>query len=199
MQQNNYNNVSTFVRNMYSEGQSKMLISLYKFNLSLLLQPCIGRNPATGKYLYDKKGIMTTIDYNGAEALRSVSSSIIEKNDEAYGVLLSIPCANGVLLKLETLQSPDGEIDTVFSLTNMMVSIPFTFETRIAKEVRNGKEADVIIQAGLGAFTKTLEGYLLETGASSHLNKLGDDLEQIQHEWQVEKEQQEFNHANANS
>jgi hypothetical protein len=48
--------------------------------------------------------------------------------------------------------------------------------------MENGQMVTKVIQSGLGAFAKTLEGYLTGIGIDYHLNKMLDNLEISQDE-----------------
>jgi len=187
-----YTKHSTFIRNMYSKGYSSILISYFKFNLSLLFFPYEGTDQ-NGRSMYSKKGIVTTIGYEMAAGLWKAFHDILYDSLEALHLV--IPCAGGTILTLE-MKAP-GEIFLAINKNNQ--TITFKFASTIAKEKVNGIEVTKIIESGLGAFMKLLDGYLTETGGSTHLNKIGDDLEAYQEFDQHEKEQQAHNAVANNS
>ena len=171
---NPYESTSTFIRNLYSLGYSSMRISFYKVNLSLLFQPFEGKNPRTGLSIYNKRGIMTTVTYEGAAALWKSCYDIIHGSVET--LTLVIPCAAGASLTLE--KKAPGEIFITINKDNQL--IPFKFASQTIKVKENGVETVKIVETGLSVFMKVIDGYLEGTNADGHLNKLGDDFEQYQ-------------------
>jgi hypothetical protein len=123
---------------------------------------------------YDMKaGQVTTVDFEGAFALYNVSKQIIEGSIQE--VSLSIPC-NGAKLTFERKLSTNGSMETVFSISKNNVTIPFVFATIQQQVKQNGQIVTQTIETGLGAFMKTIDGYLTGINADRHLDKLTEDF-----------------------
>ena len=170
----NKTSTSTQIRNLYSDGMSCMNIKFYNTNLSLQLYPFISKDQ-TGKSSYDlKNGQLTTVNFEGASALFQITKDIIEgKLQEECN--LPIPCAAGATINLERKLSPAGMMETIFSITKNGVTIPFRFQTMTIQVKENGQVVSKVIESGLGAFNKTIEGYLTGINADRHLDKLTED------------------------
>ena len=196
---NKYERESTFIRNLYSPGYSSILISFYKVNLSLLFQPFERIDPRNGRDTYGKRGVMTTITYEGAAALYFVAHDILFGNNPLQEVTLTIQCAGSATLVLERVLGQGDQPETFLVVTKNNETIAFKFNTIESKVRQNGQNMIRVIDAGLIAFYKILIGYLTGINASGHLNKLGDDLEALQDEWQHMTGQQANNPAGNNS
>ena len=140
---------------------------------------------------------MTTITYEGAAALYIVAHEILFK-DASFEVVVTIPCAGGATLILERKPGQNGQLETFLVVTKNNEHIAFKFNTRQYKYLSKGQMVTEVLEMGLGVFYKTLDGYLSGINADGHLNKLGDDLEAFQEEWQHTKEQQSSNAAGSN-
>ena len=195
---NNYERHSTYVRNMYSPGFSAILISFFKLNLSFLFQPFL-ETDRNGRSVYGKRGIVTTVTYEGAAALYIIAHGILFGKVAAQEVVLTIPCAGGASLVFERKPGQNGQMETFLMVTKNNDSIVFKFNTDQYKCIKNNQVVVETIETGLGVFYKILDSYLMATNASGHLNKLGDDLEALQDEWQHMKEQQAHNAAGNNN
>lgn len=177
-QQNNQRtSTSTQIRNMYSDGMSYMNIKFYNTNLSFQLYPFIGKDP-NGRSKYDmKNGQQTTVNFEGAYALYQAAKDIIDAKVQQTS--LSVPC-NGASLVLERKLGMNGQMETVFSISKNNVTIPFKFNT-IQQQVNiNGQIQSQTIEIGLGAFMKTIEGYLTGINADRHLDKLTAEYANLQ-------------------
>ena len=170
-------NTSTQIRTMYSENMSCMTIKFYNTNLSFSLYPFTGKNQQ-GRSTYDmKNGQQTTVNYEGAYALYQAAKDIID--GKVQQTSLAVPC-NGASLTLERKLGMNGQMETVFSISKNNVTIPFKFNT-IQQQVNiNGQVQTNIIEIGLGAFLKTIDGYLTGINADRHLNKLTEDYAKLQ-------------------
>ena len=175
MNNNNHERYSTYLRTLYSPGFSAILLSYYKIHLSLLFQPFERTDPRAGMDVYSKRGIMTTVNYAGAFGLWKSCYDIIHGNAETLAV--TIHCARNATLTLE--KRAPGEVFLTISKDSEIISHKFASLTTKVKGV-NGVETIEVIEAGLGAFMKTVDGYLVSINADGHLNKLGDDLEKYQ-------------------
>jgi len=174
---NGRTNTSTQIRTMYSENTSCMTIKFYNTNLSFSLYPFTGKNQQ-GRSTYDmKNGQQTTVNYEGAYALYQAAKDIID--GKVQQTSLAVPC-NGASLTLERKLGMNGQMETVFSISKNNVTIPFKFNT-IQQQVNiNGQVQTNIIEIGLGAFLKTIDGYLTGINADRHLNKLTEDYAKLQ-------------------
>ena len=170
---NNRTNTSTQIRNLYSEGMSYLNLSFFNTNLSFKFYPFISRDN-TGRSTYDlKNGIGTTVNFEGAFVLFQVASDIISGKIGSTDV--DIACAAGANLNLKCEVNGDQKIVT-FTITKNNVTIPHKFSVIPQKIIHpNGQVEMKYIQSGLGAFMKTVEGYLNGINADRHLNKLTDD------------------------
>lgn len=164
---------STQIRNLYAEGMSYMRIMFYNTSLSFALYPFITKD-SFGHSQYDTKhGQQTTVDFAGAFALYQVSRDIIDgKINETR---LNIPCMSNALITLERRASQNGGMETIFSISKNSVIIPFKFQTIEQQVTVNGQSTTKIIESGLGALMKTIEGYLTGINADRHLDKLTED------------------------
>ena len=138
---------------------------------------------------YDmKNGQSTTVNFEGASALHQLADDIISgKTNECN---LPIPCAAGASLNLERKMAQDGTMETIFSITKNNVTIPFKFSTIKYQTKENGQIVTKTIEAGLVAFSKTIDGYLTGINADRHLDKLTDDFVKSQQNNQGSNNQQ---------
>lgn len=172
-------NTSTQIRNMYSDGLSCLNIKFYNTNLSFQFYPFNGKDQ-NGKSRYDmKNGQQTTVNFEGAFALYSVAKDIIDNKVQQTSI--SIPC-NGASLILERKLGMNGALETVFSINKNNTTIPFKFNTIQQQVNTNGQSQTNNIEVGLGAFLKTIDGYLTGINADRHLDKLTEDFVKSQEE-----------------
>ena len=175
MAQENHNSTttSTQIRNFYSDGMAYLNISFFNTNLSFRFYPFAGKDQ-NGRSNYNMKaGQNTTVNFEGAYALYQVANDIISGKVNATN--LPIPCVGGASLSLERKLAQDGKMETLFTINKNNVSIPFKFATINQQVNENGVIMTRTIESGLGAFMKTIEGYLNGINADRHLNKLTDD------------------------
>jgi hypothetical protein len=172
MQDNKFT-TNTQIRNFYSEGISYLNISFFNTNLSFKFYPFTGKDE-NGKSNYDMKACQaTTVNFEGAYSLYKVAEDII--NGKVNATNLPIPCAGGASLTLERKLAQDGKMETLFTINKNGISIPFKFQTINQQVNENGTIVTKTIESGLGAFMKTIDGYLTGINAERHLNKLTDD------------------------
>lgn len=163
---------STQIRNMYSDGMSYLNISFFNTNLCFKFYKFISKDEL-GKSTYDmKNGQSTTVNVEGAYALYRASQDIIDGKIQECN--LPIPCAAGATLTFERRMSPTGP-ETLFSITKNNVTTEFKFSTTNIQVKVNGQAVTHVIESGLGAFNKTIDGYLTGINADRHLDKLTDD------------------------
>lgn len=174
--------VNTYVRSLYSEGLSSIMISFFNTNLTLSFTPCIGKNHM-GLDQYDfKKSLRTSINYEMVTFLYLVSKSIIDGKYAEQQVSAVLQCNNNTTLILEYKPDQYNQMDSYLTINKNNETISFKFKTHIYRVKENGQMITKIIQSGLGAFVKTLDGYLTGINADGHLNKIADDLENLQNE-----------------
>ena len=170
---NQRTNTSTQIRNFYSDGISYLNISFFNTKLAFKFYPFLSKDNM-GRSTYDlQNGLNTTVDFEGAYALHKVSQDII--NGNLSEVVLSIPCAAGASLKLERKIGQNGMMDTIFSITKNNTTIEYKFHTMTLQVKENGQFITKTIESDLGAFTKTIEGYLNGINSDRHLDKLTED------------------------
>lgn len=174
MADNNRTTTTTQIRNLYSEGMSYLNMKFFNTNLCFTFYPFISKDN-TGRSEYDmKKGVSTTVNFEGAFALFNIAKDIID--GKINDCNLPIPCAAGATLTLERKLSLNGVMETIFTITKNGVAIPFRFQTINAQiKMDNGQIGTKVIESGLGAFMKTVDGYLQGINADRHLDKLTDD------------------------
>lgn len=174
MSDNNRTTTTTQIRNLYSDQMSYMNIKFFNTNLCFSLFPFVSKDNI-GKSNYDtKNGLSTTVNFEGAYALYNVSKNIIDRNMNECDI--SIPCAAGATLNLRRSISQSGSLETIFIISKNGNSIPFKFQTiNMQISYDNGQKGIKVIESGLGAFMKTIEGYLNGINADRHLDKLTDD------------------------
>jgi hypothetical protein len=164
---------STQIRNLYSDGMSYLNIRFYNMNLSFSFQPFISKD-ATGRSTYDQnRFITTTVNWEGAFQLYELARDILDGKIQEGSV--TIQCMSGVTLLLERKREPNGEFATYFVISKQNDSIPFKFSTGTKKIVENGQVVEKVIEAGLGVFLKTLNGYLEGINCDRHLDKVTED------------------------
>jgi hypothetical protein len=165
----------TQIRNLYSEGMSYMNIRFFNTNLCFHFYPFISRDNS-GHSSYDlKNGLSTTVNFEGAYALYYIANAIIE--GKIKEINHNIPCAAGANLNLQCKTSINGEPDVIFSINKNNTNISFRFKV-IAEHIKNGQDQPSIqyIHYGLGAFMRTVGGYLDGINADRHLDKLTEDF-----------------------
>ena len=202
---NNRTATSTQIRNMYSEGMCYMNIKFFNANLCFQFYPFISRDN-TGRSSYDmKNGLSTTVNFEGAFSLFTIAGAIID--GRIKNIDYNIPCAAGANLNLRCYTAPNGEPEVVFSITKNNVTVSFKFAV-VAQNITNGNGQPEVfyIHTALGAFQKTVEGYLTGINADRHLDKLTDDyIKSIQENQQQnntgtqQPQQQNYNRNNYKS
>lgn len=194
MNKNNRMSVNTQIRSIYSDGYSSMMISFFNTNLSFRFYPFTSRD-AVGKPFFDmKKGVTTTVNYDGAAALYIAATHIIDGKQGSNGMQLIVSCAQGSSLILERREGQNGQMETFFVILKNNESIPFKFRTHQQQVKENGHIVTKTIESGLGVFAMTIKGYLTGVGANRHLSKLPEDFDEIEN-----MIQQPFNSTGNNS
>lgn len=175
---NNRTQTSTQIRNFYSEGMSYLNMKFYNTNLSFQFYPFTGKDQ-NGRSTYDtKNGETTTVNFEGAFTLWKAAKDIID--GKVTETNLPIPCASGASLKLERKLNPNGQYDTILSISKNNRTIPFKFNVMQQQVKENNQIVTKVIESGLGAVMMTIEGYLTGINADRHLDKLTDDFAKLQ-------------------
>ena len=170
---------STQIRNMYSPGNSYINIKFFNTDLSFKFHPYI-QNEVNGRSQYDDNNAqITTVNYEDAFLLYTTARDILD--GKLIEGSVKIPCNNATLTLERKLNN--GKPETVFSIDKNNITIPFIFKVCERKVKSNGQTIMTTwVEAGLGAFMKTLEGYLTGINAERHLNKLTDDFVNAQNQ-----------------
>lgn len=164
---------STQIRNFYSEDMSYMNIKFYNTSLSFQLFPFLEKG-TDDRSKYDmRNGQQTTVSYEGAFALYQASKDIID--GKANEMSIEVECLEAKI-KLERKLAPTGKMETIFTLSKKNVDIPFKFKTIDIQVREQGQLITKQIEVQLGAFMKTIEGYLNGINADRHLDKLTADF-----------------------
>lgn len=176
-------NCNTQIRTLYSDGNSFMTIKFYNMNLSFSLHPFEGNN--NGRNTYSRDGLYTFVNFEQAYALFKVATDIL--NNAITETTLTIPNQNGsVILTLKRIRANDG-FNTILSISRDTQTVQFIFNKINQQVMENGIPTNRVVEAGLGAFTKTLEGYLVGVNAERHLNKY---TEEYAKQFKTEKDNQ---------
>lgn len=163
---------STQIRNFYCD-QSCLGMKFYNVNLALQFYRSNGKNQ-NGRNSYDtKNGEITTVNFEGAYALWKACQDIIDEKIQTINLV--IPAGSGATLTLDR-KMVNNVYETTLSIQKNGKTIEFKFNT-IQQQV-NGQFKQ--IESGLGAFQKTIDGYLVEINGSRHLNKLTDEYAKLQ-------------------
>ena len=180
----NRTQTDTQIRNFYSDGMSYMNIRFYNMNLSFHLNPFMGKDN-NGRSQYNmQNGAQTTVNFEGAFTLWKAGTDILE--GKLQEVTVVIPCYGDASIKLERKGTGPNMYDTIFSITKAGNTVPFKFSVTPYQVKENGTMITKYLDSGLGAFVKTIEGYLTGINADRHLNKLTDDFVKIQNQKQQE-------------
>ena len=174
--------INAYIRTLYSVGLSSIMISFFNTNLTLSFAPYIGKNHI-GLDQYDfKKSLRTSINYEMATFLYLVAKSVIADQYAEQQISAVLQCNNHTTLIFEHKPDQYNQMDSYLTINKNNETISFKFKTHIYRVKENGQMITKIIQSGLGALAKTLDGYLTGINADGHLNKIADDLENLQNE-----------------
>jgi uncharacterized protein DDB_G0289917 len=130
---------------------------------------------ANGRPNYDlTKSISTTVNFEGAYGLYDMANKLIQHPTMTGGV--DIPC-NGAMIRLERRTATPSEVFFTINKNNDSISFKFTSYQTTLNE--NGQQTQQTIESGLGAFAKTVEGYLTGINSDRHLDKLTEDYAKL--------------------
>lgn len=171
-------NTSTQIRNLYSEGMCYLNVRFYNTYLSLSFAPFSGTDQ-TGRSNYDMAHAQfTTVNYENAYALYQTCMDIITEKITATDT--QIDAAADAKLFLHHGLDQDGKPETVLTIQKNGVEVPFKFMITEQQVTEMGVQKTKYIHSGLGAFAKTVDGYLTGINADRHLDKLTDDYAALQ-------------------
>ena len=119
--------------------------------------------------------LLTTITFDGAFSLYKASKDIID--EKVKTVNLVIPCNGASLTLKRELNNMTNQYETMLIINKNNKNIAFKFQTLPVQVTDDsGAQKTKIIESGLGAFMKTIEGYLTGINSERHLNKLTEDF-----------------------
>lgn len=170
---NNYKSANTYIRTLYAEGFSSLMISFYKTNLTFGFSPYSGKDNRGLCQYNNKIFLSTSVNYESSSFLYSVAISILNGNENQVESVLA--CNNNSTLVFEYKPDPNNQMNAYLTINKNNMTIPFKFSTNQYKVNENGQMVTKVIQSGLGVFAKTLEAYLMGIGADLHLSKLTEE------------------------
>lgn len=164
---------TTQIRTFYSEGLSYLTMTFFNTKLSFKFVPFMGKN-ANGLNQYNEpKAITTTTDYGNAAGLYMAAKEIITNSTIVQ--TLPIPC-NGCTMVLDR-RNENGKLASYLIIDKNGEQIQFRFAQMV---IRTSSGEEKVIESGLMAIIKTIEGYLTGINADRHLDKLTDDFVKFQ-------------------
>lgn len=170
--------ISTQIRNIYSDKEGSACLNMRFYNnvLSLSWYPFTGKDN-NGRNQYDSRhGQQSTINYEAAFGLYQLGNDII--NGKINECTYTIPCLGATII-FERKLGPTG-YETNFSITKNNVTIVFTFPVVEYLLKDNNTQETKQLEVGLGAFVKTIEGFLTGINSDRHLDKLTESFAQAQ-------------------
>nr|WP_092067927.1 hypothetical protein [Dendrosporobacter quercicolus]NSL46847.1 hypothetical protein [Dendrosporobacter quercicolus DSM 1736] len=108
--------------------------------------------------------------------------AVIDGKYAEQQILAVLQCNNNTTLIFEYKPDQYNQMDSYLTINKNNETISFKFKTHIYRVKEKGQMVTKIIQSGLGAFARMLDGYLPGINADGHLNKIADDLENLQNE-----------------
>lgn len=178
-QQGRRTSTSTQIRNFYSD-LSYLNMKFYNTNLSFQFSPLMNTD-GMGRRTFDTKNAQTTtINYENAYALLDACNGIID--GKVTETTLIIPCSGDATLTLHHGIGATGTPESTLTISKGGISIPFKFKTQEQIVVENGVSQTRIIHSGVGAFAKTIDGYLTGINADRHLDKLTEEFAALQNQ-----------------
>ena len=184
MVKNNTNAISTFIRTLYDVGNSYLMMSFYKYNLSFRIGRWIEKNNSGYSRNDDSKPLVTSVNYEGASLLYQVAMSIVNGLNTDKEVKVEVQCNNNTNLTFEYKPDQNNQMVAYLTIDKNNQSITFKFMVHTYKTRKDGQVITNVTQSGLGVFAKVLDGYLAGIGADRHLIKLPDDADSPQGESQ---------------
>ena len=189
MEKNYKKAISTFIRNFYGENHC-LTFGFFNQNLSLRIS---SSSPNGSGRSNMGNGVTATVNFEAACYLYQVAMSIVNEIGPEKEKRALIERGDTTII-LEYVRDQHNQLvaSLTISKNNQSFSYKFAYRTYQVKE--DGQVITKVMQSELGAFAKTIEGYLIGTGADRHLAKMPDGYENSQDE-----NQQSFNAAGNNS
>jgi hypothetical protein len=119
----------------------------------------------------------TTVSYEGAALLYLVAAKIFDDRHPEREIKAVLPCLKNTTLTLEYKPGQNNQWDVYLTIERDNKTIPFKFKTHTYTFRESGQLVTEVIQSGLGAFGKMIEGYLTGINVNGHLSKLPEDEE----------------------
>ncbi len=165
--------INTYVRTMYSESLSSLVMSHYNTNFSLCFNRWVVKD-SRGFDVYDTtNGLSTTLNYENASLLFQVAMSILSGANAENEVRVTLQCNNAELV-FDYKHKEDGTMAAFLTINKNNQSILFEFITDTFQVKKNGQKTTLFLQTGLNVLAEVLHGYLSGIGTDRHLNKLSD-------------------------
>jgi hypothetical protein len=168
-----------YLRSFASEGHSKLILSLFKANLTFKFVPYLGKDH-NGVWAFDSKMFLSTsINYGGASLFWLAAKRILEEGTDQVEVIL--PCNNNAALILEYKPDENGQMKAFLTIDKDRRKIAFKFSAEEIKITKNGHMEKLIVQSELRAFAFALKGYLLDVSIALRLqNFTKEDFDTLQ-------------------
>ena len=157
---------ATTIRTLYSDGYSYMSLKFYNNMFSISLNKFLEKDN-TGKNVYNQDSVFIALNYDQAYALYKICKDILDGKVNEVNFKIQIGNNSLVLGRANN----NNQYDTILTITRDNNSTQFLFSKTTAAINNN----PTTIEMGLGAFCKTIEGYLTGINSDRHLNKLTDD------------------------
>ena len=171
----NNKSANVFIRSLYSQGYSSLVMSFFKTKLTLCLTPYLGEDNRGLSQYCKKTFLSTTINHEGASFFYLTAMSILNGKDSENQVEAVLSCSNNTSIILEYKPDQSNQMSAYLVISKNNQSIPFRFSIHQYRVSENGRVVTKVIQTGLGVFAGVLEGYLAGIGADGHLAKLQDE------------------------
>jgi hypothetical protein len=172
----NKGSADTFLRNFYEPGHSSITVGYLNWNLSLGFYQYSGKSNIDGFDRYDfRNGITTAVNCDDASYLYRVAMFILNDINSEKEIRAVLECNNAALI-FEYKPDQNNQMASSLTIEKNNQSISFKFKTHPVQVRENGQMLTKVVQSGLVAFAKTIEGYLTGIGTDLHLSKLPDDF-----------------------
>jgi len=153
------------------------MMSFYQADLTLSFRPYIGKDYRGLSNYCHKTFLSMAITYEGAALFFITAMRIIDGRDSDKQIQAMFTRVNGATLTFEYKPDENNQMTAYLVIDKNNLVIPFRFSTHTYQVKENGQMVTKIMQSGLIAFVKVLEGYLTGVGSDNHVNKLGDEVE----------------------
>jgi hypothetical protein len=168
--------LGTVIRSFFAPGYSTIMLSYYRGKLSLDFYPYTGKDDKGLDHYDYGSDITTTLNYETASGLYQAAMYIITDRYMEEEVKAVFKCKKAVIT-FECKSDPETRLAAYLTVEENDQSIPFRFKTHLAQVEENGHIHTRVMQSGLIAFTKAIEGYLISMGYDPDLSQLPDNVE----------------------